>query len=576
MVTRCRNCLTMALILLSGVAFPLAGQVPDPRVDGWESEAFHETVAARLKAFASTVLVAGDRGELAEFVTVQATSNALRPYLNTAFQSEELVVQRGGAKSSSQPLGTALTAMLEPFKNSRPERVKFKVYGVMEQSLVCDAYVALSGASTDGGKIEQHASWKIHWEQSGGDSALRIKTVTAGGFEEVTSSSPALFVDATAAVLGGDSGFKNQYLFGNSHWRARIDAFNRFFKFGHNGIAVADVNGDGLEDVYSCQTGGLPNRLFLQQADGSARDGAAAAGVDFLDSTRGALFADFDNDGDQDLALGLNGALMVLQNDGKGKFAPRLRFPTVTNAFSLAAADYDQDGYLDLYVCRYYAEQGDGADLAVPVPYFDANNGGGNFLLHNEGMDQSSGWLTFSDATATAGLDANNRRFSFAAVWDDFDNDGDADLYVANDFGKNNLYLNSGGKFQDGTAKAGLEDSAFGMSAATADINRDGISDLYVGNMFSSAGNRVTQQAQFRNGRDATFRPVFRRLARGNSLFRARLKGGQLAYDDVSVEAGVTLGRWSWGSIFMDINNDGWEDVFVANGFVTGRVPDDL
>ncbi|MGK0187639.1 MAG: hypothetical protein ACI9R3_003427 [Verrucomicrobiales bacterium] len=574
----CRNCLALVLIILGGLDLPVhgqggqAGQVPDPMADGWESEAFHESVAARLGAFASTVLVAEAPGEMAEFITEKARANALRPHLATAFRSDELVVQRGGAKSKSQPLGIALTALLAPFKDGHPQRVKFKIHNVMVAPKVCDAYIEISGAAAAGGRLEQHANWKIHWE---GSAPLRIKQITASGFEETTSDA-ALFTDATHSVLGTDAAFNEQYLFGNSHWRARIDVFNRFFKFGHNGIAVADVNGDGLEDVYSCQTGGLPNRLFLQQADGSARDGAAAAGVDFLDSTRGALFADFDNDGDQDLALGLNGALMVLQNDGKGRFVPRVRFPTLTNAFSLAAADYDRDGLLDLYACRYYAEQEAGAELAVPVPYFDANNGGSNFLLRNEGMDKSSGWLTFSDATANAGLDVLNRRFSFAAVWDDFDNDGDPDLYVANDFGKNNLYLNAGGTFSDATTRAGLEDSAFGMSAASGDFNRDGISDLYVGNMFSSAGNRVTQQAQFRSGRDEAFRPVFRRLARGNSLFRARIEGDQLLYDDVSEAAEVTLGRWSWGSIFMDVNNDGWEDVFVANGFVTGRVPDDL
>ena len=572
-----RNCLVLiALLWAVAPAYELSAQVPDPNADGWASEAFSDNVSARLNAFAETVITAETPGSAADFISERATSNALRPHLTTAFSADGLTVQRGGATSATQPLTTALTSMLSPFSGGRPERVKFKVHNVMVALQACEANIEVSGAAADGGRVEQHANWKIHWENSGPSSELRIKSVTASGFEEVTSSSPALFTDATASVLGGDSAFNKQYLYGNTHWRARIDAFNRFFKFGHNGIAVADVNGDGLEDVYSCQTGGLPNRLFLQQADGSVRDGAASAGVDFLDSTRGALLADFDNDGDPDLALGLNGALMILQNDGKGKFTPRVRFPTVKNAFSLATADYDQDGLLDIYVCLYYAEQEDGADLATPVPFFDANNGGGNFLLRNEGMDETSGWLTFSDATAKAGLEVNNRRFSFAAVWDDFDNDGDPDLYVANDFGKNNLYLNAGGKFTDATAEAGLEDSAFGMSAATGDINRDGLSDLYVGNMFSSAGNRVTQQEHFRGGRDTTFRPVFQRLARGNSMFRARLDGGQLVYDDVSVEAGVTLGRWSWGSIFMDINNDGWEDVFVANGFVTGREPDDL
>jgi hypothetical protein len=91
--------------------------------------------------------------------------------------------------------------------------------------------------------------------------------------------------------------------------------------------------------------------------------------------------------------------------------------------------------------------------------------------------------------------------------------------------------------------------------------------------MFSSAGNRVTSQRQFQPGADATTRTQFQHHARGNSLYS---NAGDGTFRDVSVSAAVTMGRWAWGSTLTDLNNDGWKDIFVANGFLTQKLPDDL
>ena len=210
---------------------------------------------------------------------------------------------------------------------------------------------------------------------------------------------------------------------------------------------------------------------------------------------------------------------------------------------------------------------------------FDANNGGPNFLIRNDGAAGSNGWRVFSDATAGSGLDVNNRRFSYAAVWDDVNRDGLPDLYVANDFGRNNLYIQKrkDGKtaFEECTDTAGLKDGAFGMSASTGDFNRDGLIDLHLGAMWSSAGSRITSQERFRPGLSEDLRDRFRRLARGNSLF-ANTGKNETAFTDVSAAAGIMIGRWSWASMFSDIDSDGWPDLLVANGFVTGEIPDDL
>ena len=147
---------------------------------------------------------------------------------------------------------------------------------------------------------------------------------------------------------------------------------------------------------------------------------------------------------------------------------------------------------------------------------------------------------------------------------------------MANDFGRNNLYRcdrspDGSVKFKDAAAGAGVEDISAGMSASWGDADNDGRPDLYVSNMWSSAGNRVTYQRRFREGSGAL--SSFQRHAKGNSLFQ---NAGDGTFHDVSVESGVTMGRWAWGSRFVDLNNDGWDDLVVANGYITQPDPGDL
>jgi hypothetical protein len=111
------------------------------------------------------------------------------------------------------------------------------------------------------------------------------------------------------------------------------------------------------------------------------------------------------------------------------------------------------------------------------------------------------------------------------------------------------------------------------MSVAWEDFDNDGRLDLYVGNMWSSAGLRVTGQDRFHSARNDVESAALRRHARGNSLFRNQ--GGGV-FEDVTQQSGVGLGRWAWSSEFFDFDNDGLEDIYVANGFVTGEDTGDL
>ena len=299
------------------------------------------------------------------------------------------------------------------------------------------------------------------------------------------------------------------------------------------------------------------------------------ASVNFLDSSHANLFFDIDNDGDQDLVSGVHEGIVIMENVGNGNFSKRasLLLPSAV-PYSIVAADYDKDGDLDFYVCCYNRRMGSKEHhlFARPVPYHDANNGGQNVLFRND-----ENW-TFKNVTLLEGLDQNNRKFSYAASWEDYDNDGDMDLYVANDFGRNNLYQNDsdkngGYRFKDVSEDVGVVDIGPGMSVSWGDYDNDGLPDLYVANMFSSAGHRITSQDRFHKSADKDTREQYVRHARGNSLYR-NLGNGH--FEDRSVLSGISVGRWAWASRFEDIDGDGFQDVYVANGFITQEDTGDL
>lgn len=428
--------------------------------------------------------------------------------------------------------------------------------------------VELGGAGKDGKRLSLLGHGGAVFARQGGE--WRLGSFVLEKMREV-SAVGARFRDVTLAAVGHNTSYRHQLARGLDAWRSELDEATGIDVYGHNGIAVGDYNGDGLEDLYVCQPSGLPNRLYRNNGDGSFDDVTSAAGVDVLDGSTMALFADLDNDGDQDLLVVAGVAVLLFGNDGKGKFVWRERTGLQSSGATLtsaALADYDRDGDLDLYLCAYDFWRA-GTQYDAPAPYYDATNGPPNFLYRNRGDG------TFEDVTQASGMGQNNNRFSFAAAWADYDRDGWPDLYVANDFGRNNLYRNNGdGTFAEVAAKAGVEDLGAGMSASWGDYDGDGWLDLYVSNMWSSAGQRLTFNPAFAQvATDARVREAFQRQARGNSLFRNQ---GDGTFRDVSLEAGVEFGRWAWGSGFWDYDNDGRLDLFVTNGYVTGVDTHDL
>ncbi|MGA8939288.1 MAG: VCBS repeat-containing protein, partial [Acidobacteriaceae bacterium] len=328
--------------------------------------------------------------------------------------------------------------------------------------------------------------------------------------ELLSIGEPSPFIDVTAHALAGNSSFAAQLQHGVDHWRTVLDGACGIDIYANNGIAAGDYNGDGLDDIYVCQPAGLPNRLYRNRGDGTFEDVSAQAGVDVLDNTACALFADFDNRGLQDLlVVGGNGPLLF-RNNGNGTFALKkdaFQFAAPPNGtFTHAAlADYDNDGRLDIYFCTYQYYLGLD-QYHYPVPYYDARNGPQNLLLHNEGNGR------FVETTQAAGLNIENNRYSFACAWGDATGNGGPDLCIANDFGKSQLYRNNGdGTFRHVSQESRVQDAAAGMSACWADFDNDGHQDIYISSMWEAAGQRVSHQKQFHPEATAEVRSEYQR-----------------------------------------------------------------
>ena len=554
----------------------------------WDTERISQNVDKQLKRLGKILIhwsEEGDSNQFADICSDNIMSFPFCPRSTEVVYDDKRRLRIARAQVDSQPSDTpnkgrdsfakAINAMLQDSSPISEGRFKFKIFhvGLMpNDEAAVHAYFQFYAKSKNHW-LQVNATWKMIWERaSQADPKLLSLQITQ--YDEIVDSNDTQFVDSTDHVFGGRA-FDEQFRMGVDHWLHRIESRHGIDIGGWQGIAIGDVNGDGMDDVYACAPGGLPNRLFVQNADGSTTEISAESGVDWIDSTHGALIVDFDNDGDQDLAVGVESGILLMSNDGTGKFT--LRSAKVMPAaipYSLSAADYDLDGDLDLFVCCYNRRQGVNRHLlfARPVPYHDANNGGRNVLLKNENTSGNGDWQ-FRYATGRSRLDQNNRRFSYAAAWEDFDDDGDLDIYVANDFGRNNFYRNDRGLFTDIAPQTNLEDIGPGMSTCWGDIDNDGKSDLYVSNMFSSAGNRITGQAKFHASADQRTKDEFRKHARGNSLFH-NLGDGR--FEEISDRAGVALGRWAWGAKFADLNNDGQQDLIVANGFITQPDTGDL
>jgi len=308
------------------------------------------------------------------------------------------------------------------------------------------------------------------------------------------------------------------------------------------GAAWGDIEGDGDLDLFVPGVGDAAT-LWLNEGSGHFTNQAAGRGVagDGHPET-GAVFADYDRDGDQDLYVTTNGTNYLYRNDGTGHFtdvAPQAGVTVGAQSFSASWGDYDSDGYVDLYVTVYQSCHAGSADTTDTADH----------LFHNDGEG------TFTDVTSQLPPSRSTEGAGFQAAWFDYNGDGRQDLYLANDSlteilpGRNHLWRNDGPgpagtwKFTDVSQSSGTNYEINSMGIAIGDYDRDMDLDFAVSNI---AGNVLA-----RNNGDGTFTNV------AAQALVAR------PFQDHRRNA-IT-----WGLAFADLNLDGWEDLFVNAGALT-------
>lgn len=417
-------------------------------------------------------------------------------------------------------------------------------------------------------QLEQHAILRVRffdpfWE-------ITAEEITARTL--VTLASPRF--ESIAAAAGVEHLHANELsppflLFGNLRETPVRQA---------SGVAVGDYDGDGCEDLLLA---GSPELLLLRSGcDGTFLQTTGTAGlpVDYPAAASGVVFFDYDNDGRQDLYVAaVWGGDRLYHNEGDGRFtdvSAAAGIPPGRWGSMPAIADFDLDGYLDIYIAR----MGD-HEKRVPRPPDNARNGVRGTLLHNLGDGR------FEDVSAKAGVDSPG--WDMAAAWGDYDGDGWPDLYVANEFGDNRLYHNDrNGSFSDRTDAAGVADGGAGMGVAWGDTDGDGDLDLYVAGMHANSGWALFHPefplpipwyfrfiGLFTDAVQIEADTITDRLSRGSALLR---NNGDGTFTDISDRAGVRDAQWSFGVAFFDYDNDGDLDLYGVNGFITGPIKEDV
>lgn len=556
--------------------------------DSWRTESASDKIQHTLDALISELLYSslGSGSELSTWFDAGIVSTELAPSKIPSSNSKTTLGEFTRFDTSSMEFKyqgrSAVSSILRRHLTRRSmESVRHKLKTTSIDPIGLDVWkagfvISISG-KINGQMEEQHMRWQTEWVFTEPKRAM-LKKIQLTEMERMTASDKqTCFQECTPSILSSNKSYTQQILKGQHDYDRILPSRLGLDWADLRGIGLGDANGDGLEDLYFCERSGVPNKLFIQGVDGRLMDATEQWGMDWIDDSRSVLFADLDNDGDQDLAVGIYGGVALFSNEANARYDHRGTLSTSESVMQLASADYDLDGKLDLYVCAYnpnelLQDRVTGLPVGVGIQHnlYDSNAGGSNHLFKNsiDGRDWS-----FEDVTEISGMDQNNERFSLAASWEDFDNDGDQDLYVANDFGRNCLYRNDlipGGNpsFMNIAPEFSAEDQASGMSVSWGDFNRDGWMDLYIANMWSSAGQRIIPQSNFNPGISEETRGAYYRFALGNTLLKNH---EATVLEDVTDSANVSLGRWAWSSPFIDINNDGWEDIFVANGYITGH-----
>jgi hypothetical protein len=317
-------------------------------------------------------------------------------------------------------------------------------------------------------------------------------------------------------------------------------------------VSVVDFDHDGWPDLYvsNSKTGSM-NALYRNMHDGTFQDVADKMGVADVNRagtgvSMGSVWGDYDNDGYEDLFLMKWGKPELFHNDqghGFTRVSETAGLPDWINTNTAVWFDYDGDGLLDLFVGGYYPEKLDLWHLnntrMMPESFEYAKNGGRKYLFHNLGNGR------FEEVSEKAGI--SSTRWALAASAADLRSTGHPDLFIANDYGVSELFLNDGGHFHEAGQATGVGFAPkSGMNVAYGDILNQGKYAIYVSNISEEGV-----------------------LIQGNNLWVPKEGEAGLKYENLARDMGVELGGWSFGAQFGDLNNDGNLDLYLTNGYIS-------
>ncbi|HEY1847993.1 MAG TPA: CRTAC1 family protein [Opitutaceae bacterium] len=326
-------------------------------------------------------------------------------------------------------------------------------------------------------------------------------------------------------------------------------------------VTIVDYDNDGWNDIYvTSSSPGSRNHMYRNLGNGRFVDVAEELGIADLNRPgtgvcMGAVWGDYDNDGYPDLLVYKWGKPELFHNDHGKRFTNATAgsgLPAWINAGAATWVDYDNDGLLDIFIGGYWPDndrlENSATTRVMPDSFEYAKNGGRKWLLKNMGGGH------FRDVTREAGIEST--QWTLAVLAADFNGDGWPDLFVANDYGVSELYLNEpapggGRKFRESGAESGIGHSPkSGMNASLGDVLNSGTEAIYVSNI-SEPGI----------------------LVQGNNLW---VPDGPSSthFTNLASVMGIELGGWSFGAQFGDLNNDGYLDLYLVNGYVTGKRDD--
>ncbi|MEE9268924.1 MAG: CRTAC1 family protein [Candidatus Krumholzibacteria bacterium] len=338
-----------------------------------------------------------------------------------------------------------------------------------------------------------------------------------------------------------------------------------------SGAAWGDYDRDGWLDLYVVNAAGpltmspdevaasdAHNVLYRNRGDGTFEDVTARAGVGYRGCGNAAAWGDYDGDGFLDLIVTNYGTNVLYRNRGDGTFEDASDAAGIAGQSGYWAGaswgDYNRDGNLDLYICGYVKYRYHPADLKTQSRQYNAlipaSLNPSTYKPERNLLYRNNGNGTFEEVAASAGVE-NIAGRSLSASWCDFDDDGKLDLYVANDISDNVLFHNKGdGTFEDISHNAWVADYRGAMGLAIGDWDADEDLDLFVTHW-------IAQENALYNNMRTEFSGV------------GVKRGAPMNFTDVADQFGlgqIALDYVGWGTAFLDFDNDGWLDLFIANG----------